>query len=75
MVEVLGDVSGAAVANGSKQRLQTRAAKDSGWGRIFEMQKEHIALSKSTTAQTILRPEGRPDIALHNLINLSYRTR
>ncbi len=34
----------------------------------------NIALCKATTAQTILRPEGRPDIALHNSINLSYPT-
>ncbi len=35
MVEVSGNVSGAAVANGSKQRRWTRAAEDSGRGRIF----------------------------------------
>ena len=32
MVEVSGDVSGAAVANGSKQRQRTRTVKDSSRG-------------------------------------------
>ncbi len=74
MVEVLGDVSGVVVVNGSKQRRQTRAVEDSG---VFcGMGKEHIALlSKATTVQTFLLPEGRPDIVLHNLINVSYCTR
>ncbi len=32
MAEVSGDVSGAVVANGSKQRRRTRAAEDSSGG-------------------------------------------
>ena len=81
MAEVSGDVLGVAVANGSKQRRRTRAAEDSGGGGggfFVGCEKSisyyhNIALSKATAAQTILRQEGRPDIALHNLINLSYR--
>ncbi len=35
MAEVLGDVSGGTVANGSKQRWWTRAAEDNDRGRVF----------------------------------------
>ena len=47
-----------------------------GGGRLWDMKRAYghnIALSKVTTAQTILRREGRPDIAHINSINLSYR--
>ena len=35
MAEVSGNLSGAAVANGSKEQRRTMAAEDSGQGRIF----------------------------------------
>ncbi len=81
MAEVLGGVLGTAVANGSKQRRRTRAAEDSGGGRgggVVGREKsvlyhDIIALCKATTAQSILCRKGRPDIALHNSINLLNR--
>ncbi len=65
-----------------KQRRRTRAVEDSGGGGgggggggVGDVKRaNHIALSKATTAQIILRLEGRPDIALHDSISLSYRT-
>ena len=61
-----------------KQRRRTRAVEDSNGvgGGLWDVKRAYhnIALSKATTAQTILRPEGRPDIALHNAINLLHRT-
>jgi hypothetical protein len=75
MAEVLGDVLGVAVVNGanigSRQGLQ-RTAGVCVWD--VKRAYHNIALSKATTAQTILRLEGRPDITLHNAINLSHRT-
>ena len=72
----LGRLFGCAVVNGANsgggQGLRRIAA---GGGVFWDMKREYnIALSKATTAQTILRREGRPDIALHNAINLSHRT-
>jgi hypothetical protein len=54
-----------------KQGRQTRAAEDSGRV-LWDVKRAYhnIALSKATTAQTILRLEGRPDITLHYSINL-----
>jgi hypothetical protein len=62
------------------QMAQTAAA-DKGcggqrWGGEAVADETHynIARSKATKAQTILHWEGRPDIALHNTINLSHCT-
>jgi hypothetical protein len=78
MTEVSGDVSGAAVANGSGRRRQTRAAKEAVGGgdfcKIKNCMKRGFALGKATNAQTSLRWEGRPDIALYNAISKSHRT-
>ena len=77
MEEVSGDVSGAVVVNdaniGGGQGLRRTAV---GGGGLWDVKRAYhnIALSKATTAQTILRLEGRPDITLHNAINLSHRT-
>ena len=77
-MEASGDVSGTAVANcansGGGQGLRRTAA--GGGGILWDVKRAYhnIALCKATTAQTIMRREGRPDIALHNLIILSYRT-
>jgi hypothetical protein len=75
MVEVSGNISGTAVTNGansgSRQGLGRTAA---GQGGLWDVKRAYhnIALRKATTAQTILRRKGRPDITLHNTINLSY---
>ena len=78
MVEISGDVSGVAVANGPNgsdgQGLRRTAAGGGGGVVGCEKVYQNIALSKATTAQTILCPEGRPGIALHNSINVLYRT-
>jgi hypothetical protein len=77
-VEFSGDVSGMAVANGpnsgGRQGLRRTAAGGGEGLWDVKIAYHNIALSKALTAQTILRPEGRPDIVLHNWINLSYRT-
>jgi hypothetical protein len=76
MAEFSGDVLDLVVANGPNsgggQGLRRRATGGGLWD--VKRANHNIALSKATTAQTILRPEGRPDIVLHNLINLLYRT-
>jgi len=75
MAEVSGDVSGAAVANGANSGGGQGLRRMARGGDFFGNEKSvRIALSKATTAQTCLRREGRPDIALHNAINLSHRT-
>ena len=74
MAEVSGDVSGAAVANGANSGGGQGLRRIAAGGGFFWDVKRAYALSKATTAQTILRWEGRPDIALHNAINLSHRT-
>ena len=60
-----------ALHSGGGQGLRRTAARG---GFLWDANRAYH-LSKATTAQTLLRWEGRPDIALHNLINLSYPTR
>ena len=43
--------------------------------KIKNCTKRGFALGKATNAQTSLRREGRPDIALYNAISKSHRTR
>ena len=71
MAEVSGDVSGASVANGANSSGGQGLWRTVAGGEIVADETHYnIAQSKATTAQTILCPEGRPDIALHNAINL-----
>ena len=81
MREVSGDISGAAVANGSERRRQTRAAEEAvGGGDFCKVENRMTRVfctgyCKATTAQSSLRQEGRPDIALYNAISKSHHTR
>ena len=79
MTEVSGDVSGAAVANGSGRRRRTRAAEEAVGGgdfcKIKNRTKRGFALGKATNCANYLVCVGREGQTSHyNAKSKSHRT-